>query len=30
MGGLMSFVNFRGPKDNLFGSTTNFKEDFLA
>ena len=25
MGGLVSFVNFHGPEDNPFGSTTNFK-----
>ena len=31
MGGLVSFVNFRGPEDNLFDiwSTTNFKKTFV-
>ena len=28
MGGLVSFVNFYGPEDNPFGSTTNFKRFF--
>ena len=26
MGGLVSFVNFRRPEDNQFGSTSNFKK----
>ena len=30
MGGLVSFVNFRGPEDNPFGSTTNSKKKFPA
>ena len=30
MGGLVSFENFRGLEDNLFGSTTNFKSVFPA
>ena len=29
MGGLVSFMNFRGPAENPFGSTTNFKKSFL-
>ena len=28
-GGLMNFVNFRGPDDNPFDSTRNFKKNFL-
>ena len=30
MGGLVNFVNFLGTEDNPFGSTTNFKKNFLA
>ena len=26
MGGIVSFVNFHGPEDDPFGSTTNLKK----
>ena len=29
MGGLVSFVNFRGPHDNSFGNTKKIKKFFL-
>ena len=29
-GSLMNFVNFRGPDDNPFDSTRNFKKKFCA